>query len=100
MQAGQARLAIDCGSASTTAVVAWPDGSWTPLLFDGDSELPSAVLLAPDGAVVTGHQAWQAAVNAPDRFVPAPRQSPEQHRVTIADAEVDGVGDRYPVLLW
>lgn len=91
MQAGQARLAIDCGSASTTAVVAWPDGSWTPLLFDGEPELPSAVLLAPDGAMLTGHQAWQAAVSAPDRFVPAPRRSPEQHRITVVDTEVDGV---------
>jgi hypothetical protein len=90
MQAGQARLAIDCGSASTTAVVAWPDGTWTPLLFDGEPELPSAVLLTPGGDMVTGHQAWQQAASAPDRFVPAPRLSPE-HGVTVADTEVDAL---------
>ncbi|MEU1812776.1 Hsp70 family protein [Micromonospora aurantiaca (nom. illeg.)] len=69
-------------------MLAWPDGSWAPLLFDGDPALPSAVLLNADGVVATGHQAWQAAVSFPDRFVPAPRHSPEQ-RVTVAGAEVD-----------
>ncbi|WP_199562005.1 hypothetical protein [Micromonospora deserti] len=70
MQAGQARLAIDCGNASTTAVVAWPDGAWVPLMFDGEPALPSAVLLAGDGNVLTGHQAWQAATADPQRFIP------------------------------
>lgn len=88
MRVGQARLAIDCGSASTTAVVAWPDGTWAPLLFDGEPELPSAVLLAPDGAAVTGHQAWQAAATAPDRFIPSPRQPPDQ-RLSVAGTDVD-----------
>ncbi|MEV4481803.1 Hsp70 family protein [Micromonospora coxensis] len=89
MQGEQARLAIDCGGASTTAVLAWPDGTWTPLLFDGEPELPSAVLLTPAGDTLTGHQAWQAATSTPDRFVPAPRHSPEQQRLSIADTEVD-----------
>lgn len=88
---GAGGLAIDCGSTSTTAVAAWPDGNWTPLLFDGEPELPSAVLLAPNGAMLTGHQAWQAAASSPERFVPAPRRSPEQHRITVADTEVDVV---------
>ncbi|MEU9509309.1 Hsp70 family protein [Micromonospora sp. NPDC048170] len=90
MRAGQARMAIDCGSASTTAVLAWPDGYWTPLLFGGEPELPSAVLLPPEGDTLTGHQAWQAAVSAPDRFIPAPRQSPEQH-LSIAGQQVEVV---------
>ncbi|MEU5726750.1 Hsp70 family protein [Micromonospora sp. NPDC047738] len=88
MRAGEARLAIDCGSASTTAVVAWPDGRWVPLMFDGEPALPSAVLLGGDGNVLTGHQAWQAAATDPQRFIPAPRQSPEQ-QLTIADTDVD-----------
>ncbi|MFC4148058.1 Hsp70 family protein [Micromonospora mangrovi] len=88
MQAGQARLAIDWGSANTTAVLAWPDGRWVPLLFDGEPELPSAVLINPGGDVSTGHQAWQAAATAPDRFIPAPRHSPEQ-RLNVAGAEMD-----------
>lgn len=51
---GEARLAIDCGSTSTSAVVAWPDGRWVPLMFDGEPALPSAVLLGGDGTVLTG----------------------------------------------
>ena len=88
MRAGQARLAIDCGSASTSAVVAWPDGTWAPLLFDGEPELPSAVLLSPGGETLTGHQAWQAAADAPERFIPTPRQPPDQ-RLSVADVDVD-----------
>lgn len=88
MRAGQARLAIDCGSASTSAVVAWPDGGWAPLLFDGEPELPSAVLLSPDGAALTGHQAWQAAATVPGRFIPSPRQPPDQ-RLNVAGTDVD-----------
>lgn len=88
MRAGEARLAIDCGSSSTTAVVAWPDGTWVPLMFDGEPALPSAVLLSRDGNVLTGHQAWQAAATDPQRFIPAPRRSPEQ-QVTVAGTDVD-----------
>ena len=87
MRAGQARLAIDCGSATTTAVLAWPDGSWSPLLFDGEPGMPSAVFVADDGAVVTGQHAWQAAVADPRRFVPRPRR-PADDRLSVADGEV------------
>ncbi|MEV0811377.1 Hsp70 family protein [Micromonospora sp. NPDC050200] len=58
--------------------MAWPDGRWSPLLFDGEPALSSAVFLAADGDVLTGQRAWQAAVGEPDRFIPAPRRSPEQ----------------------
>ncbi|MEU1969430.1 Hsp70 family protein [Micromonospora sediminicola] len=88
MRAGQARLAIDYGSASTTAVLAWPDGTWTPVMFDGEPALPSAVLLAPDGVTLTGHQAWQAASRTPHRFIPHPRQ-PSEQRLTVADTDID-----------
>ncbi|MFI7553559.1 Hsp70 family protein [Micromonospora sediminimaris] len=87
MRAGQARLAIDCGSATTTAVLAWPDGSWSPLLFDGEPGLPSAVLVAADGSVVTGQRAWQAATADPQRFVPRPRR-PADEQVSVADVQV------------
>lgn len=88
MRAGEARLAIDCGSASTAAVLAWPDGTWLPLMFDGEPALPSAVLVGGDGDVLTGHQAWQAAAADPQRFIPAPRRSPEQ-QLAVAGADVD-----------
>ncbi|MEU5554099.1 Hsp70 family protein [Micromonospora sp. NPDC047793] len=87
MQSGQARLAIDCGSASTTGLLAWPDGSWSPLLFEGEPALPSAVLVADDGSILTGQQAWQAAVAQPQRFVPAPRR-PADEQVSVAGTEV------------
>ncbi|WBB91516.1 Hsp70 family protein [Verrucosispora sp. WMMC514] len=87
MRAGQARLAIDCGSATTTAVLAWPDGSWSPLLFDGEPALPSAVLVAGDGSVVTGQRAWQAATAEPQRFIPRPRR-PADEQVTVANMQV------------
>ncbi|WBB48440.1 Hsp70 family protein [Verrucosispora sp. WMMA2044] len=87
MRAGQARLAIDCGSATTTAVLAWPDGSWSPLLFDGEPALPSAVLVAGDGSVVTGQRAWQAATADPQRFIPRPRLSVDE-QVSVADVQV------------
>ncbi|WP_431728062.1 Hsp70 family protein [Verrucosispora sp. TAA-831] len=87
MRSGQVRLAIDCGSASTTGVVAWSDGSWSPLVFDGEPGLPSAVLVSDDGSVVTGQQAWRAAVAQPQRFVPVPRR-PAEEQVSVAGAEV------------
>ncbi|MFE2612039.1 Hsp70 family protein [Micromonospora chalcea] len=88
MRSGHARLAIDYGSADTTAVLAWPDGTWTPLLFDGEPALPSAVLLSEDGTTVTGHHAWRAAPVTPHRFIPHPRQ-PSEQRLTVADTDVD-----------
>ncbi|WP_433493671.1 Hsp70 family protein [Micromonospora sp. CA-248089] len=88
MRAGEARLAIDCGIASTAAVLAWPDGAWLPLMFDGEPALPSAVLVGGEGDVLTGHQAWQAAAADPQRFIPAPRRSPEQ-QLAVAGADVD-----------
>ncbi|MEU9507136.1 Hsp70 family protein [Micromonospora sp. NPDC048170] len=75
---GQVRLAIDYGVASTTAVLAWPDGRWTPVTIDGTPAMPSSVLVAEDTSVWTGQQAWQAAVNQPHRFVPAPQRFAEQ----------------------
>ncbi len=78
MRSGETRLAIDWGAASTTAVLAWPDGTWQPLRFGAEPALSSAVFLSEDGSVVTGQPAWQAAVTRPERFIPAPRRSIEQ----------------------
>lgn len=72
MQPGEPRLAIDYGTVSTVAVLAWPDGRWLPLTFDGGPVLSSAVRVTPVGDVVTGQDAWRHAVTAPDGFVPAP----------------------------
>ncbi|MEU8159475.1 Hsp70 family protein [Micromonospora parva] len=83
MQAGEARLSIDCGDASTVAVLAWADGGASALSFDGLPYLPSAVYVGPDGEVRTGQRAWQAAVEQPSRFIPSPRRAVDD------DATVD-----------
>ncbi|RKN46156.1 Hsp70 family protein [Micromonospora endolithica] len=90
MQSGEARLAIDWGGASTTGVLAWPDGSWSPLRFGADPSLSSAVFLSVDGSVVTGQDAWRAAVAEPGRFFPAPRRSVEQ-QTPVSSGEVEGL---------
>lgn len=90
MRSGEARLAIDWGSASTTAVLAWPDGTWSPLTFGVESALSSAVFLSEDGGVITGQLAWQAAAGRPERFIPSPRHSIEQ-QVALPGGEVDAV---------
>lgn len=72
MLAGQPRLAIDYGTVATVAVLAWPDGRWTPLQVDGTTVLSSAVLVADNGDLITGAAAWQQAAVAPTRFVLAP----------------------------
>ncbi|MGS2619784.1 Hsp70 family protein [Micromonospora sp. LZ34] len=90
MHAGEARLAIDCGTTSTVAVLAWPDGSAAPLSFDGTPHLPSGVYLSADGDVWTGQRAWQAAADQPNRFVPNPRR-PADNELTVDGTRVDAV---------
>ncbi|WP_236647892.1 Hsp70 family protein [Micromonospora sicca] len=71
--------------------MAWPDGTWIPLMFDGEPALPSAVFLCDDGNLLTGQRAWQAAVAQPERFIPAPRRSVEQ-QMTVAGTDVEALG--------
>ncbi|MDG4807634.1 Hsp70 family protein [Micromonospora sp. WMMD1120] len=90
MQAGEARLSIDCGVASTVAVLAWADGGASALSFDGLPYLPSAVYVGPDGEVRTGRRAWQAAVEQPGRFIPSPRRAVDGD-VKVEDASVEAL---------
>jgi hypothetical protein len=85
MQPGEARLAIDYGTAATVAVLAWSDGRWQLLLFDGGPVLPSAVFIAEDGLLVGAHAGHQATA-APQRLV----EFPLRHRevVTVAGGQV------------
>jgi len=69
---GEPRLAIDYGTASTVAVLAWPDGRWLPVSFDGSLTLPSAVHSSGQNSVLVGADAWRHAAAAPDGFVAAP----------------------------
>jgi hypothetical protein len=71
MQSGDARLAIGYGADSTRAVVAWPDGGWRPLTFDGDGGPVLSSAVHTTGMLV-GQAAWRAAATTPDEFVPTP----------------------------
>lgn len=70
MQLGEPRLGIDYGTAYTQAVLAWPDGRFEPLLFDGAMVLPSAVHTGAAGGVLVGDAAWRHAAIEPAGFVP------------------------------
>ncbi|MEU5934499.1 Hsp70 family protein [Micromonospora sp. NPDC047187] len=90
MRAGDTRLSIDCGGASTVAVLAWVDGRASALSFDGLPYLPSAVYVGPDGEVRTGQRAWQAAVEQPSRLIPSPRRAVDGD-VTVDSNAVEGL---------
>ncbi|MFC0504980.1 Hsp70 family protein [Micromonospora costi] len=87
MRAGEARLSIDCGTTTTKAVLAWPDGSSTPLIFDGTPCLPSVVYVSDGGEVWTGQQARQAGATEPHRLIPSPRR-PADDDPTVAGTGV------------
>ncbi|MEU4680904.1 Hsp70 family protein [Micromonospora sp. NPDC023737] len=90
MRAGETRLAIDCGMTSTKALLVGPDGTSTPLSFDGVPYLPSAVYVSDDGEVWTGQQARQASVAAPSRLIPSPRR-PADDDVTVDGTAVNAL---------
>jgi hypothetical protein len=68
------RLTIDYGTVTTKAILTWPDGRWTGLLFDGSPHLPSAVDVGADGTMVAGAAAWRHAAGEPQRVQPAPKR--------------------------
>ncbi|WP_032716989.1 Hsp70 family protein [Salinispora arenicola] len=86
----EVRLSIDCGGASTVAVLAWADGRASVLPFDGMPFLSSAVCVDSDGRVWTGQQAWQAAEAQPARLVPSPRR-PADDDLVVDNARVEAV---------
>ncbi|MET7968752.1 Hsp70 family protein [Micromonospora sp. NPDC005305] len=90
MRAGDARLSIDCGSATTVAVLAWAEGSASALSFDGSPYLPSSVFVGADGQVWTGQRAWQAAAEQPSRLIPSPRR-PADNDLSTDGARVDAL---------
>ncbi|MET7808875.1 hypothetical protein [Micromonospora chersina] len=90
MRAGEVRLSIDCGSATTVAVLAWADGSASASSFDGLPYLPSSVFLTADGQVWTGQQAWQAAAEQPSRLIPSQRRPADKDLATDG-ARVDAL---------
>src|SRR6266511_2460304 len=66
-------VAVDYGTLNTVAVLRRPDGQVRPLLFDGSPLLPSAVCLGPDGRLLVGRDAENAARLDPAALVLDPR---------------------------
>lgn len=85
---GATRLGVDFGTSSTVAVVASSDGRSRPLLFDGSPILPSAVCGRPDGELLVGRDAVNAAPTFPDRFEPHPKRRIDEGALLLGDREV------------
>src|SRR5689334_16097167 len=85
---GAARLGIDYGADSTVAVVAWADGRYVPVLFDGSPVLSSAVHVDGHGRVLTGVRARQQAASVPDGFMPAPIRHLTEGDLTVGPRKV------------
>ncbi|MEJ3749709.1 Hsp70 family protein [Actinomycetes bacterium KLBMP 9797] len=83
------RLGIDFGTSSTVAVVAVPGRESRPLLVDSTPLLPSAVCLDPDGRILTGRDALQAAAARPAAFEPHPKRRIDEGTLLLAGAEVE-----------
>ncbi len=83
------RLGIDYGTAVTRAVVAWPDGRWTPLLFDGSPLLLSGVYVDPDRGLLSGAEAWQHGLGRADAYLAHPKALLVQGTVSLGGREVE-----------
>ncbi|MFF5293025.1 Hsp70 family protein [Paractinoplanes globisporus] len=82
------RLGICYGAASTVAVMAWPDGRWWTLTFDGGAVLPSAVFVESAERLVAGVAAERMAFGNPGRLLDRPLRA-GLGRVVVDDAEVE-----------
>ena len=88
MAAQRFRLGVDFGTSHTVAVLAWPDGTAQPLLFDGSPLLPSAVYADPSGALLVGQDAWHAARTGPQHFEPNPKRRIDEGLVLLGRREL------------
>ncbi|WP_433220527.1 Hsp70 family protein [Dactylosporangium sp. CS-047395] len=83
-------LGIDFGTTHTVAVLAAQDrgGGPVPLLFDASPLLLSGVHLAPDGQLLTGHDAARGALSDPGRSEPNPKLRIDDGTVLLDDTEL------------
>ncbi|WP_433062368.1 Hsp70 family protein [Dactylosporangium sp. CS-033363] len=81
-------LGIDFGTTHTVAVLVDPDGATVPLLFDASPLLLSGVHLAPDGQLLTGHDAARGALSDPGRSEPNPKLRVDDGTVLLGDTEL------------
>lgn len=82
-------LAIDFGTTNTCAAVVTDEGP-APVRFGPSQveQMPSAVLLRPDGTLVVGFDAQIQASLHPDRYEPAPKRSVGQASLLLGDREI------------
>ena len=83
-------LSIDLGTATTRALLSWPDGQVEPLLIDGSPLMPSAVFVEPSGTILTGREALDAARRQPHRCDPYPKLRIDA-TARLGDRDVDMV---------
>ena len=69
-------------------MLAWPDGSVKPLLFEGSELLPSAVLAEDKHTILVGRDAIHAARTRPECFEPYPKRAIDDGLVLLGGAEV------------
>jgi hypothetical protein len=88
VNARQSRLGIDFGTSNTVAVLTYPDGRISPLLFDGSPTLPSAVCLVDGSTLLVGRDAEHAARAHPERFEPNPKRRIDEQTVLLGEIEL------------
>jgi hypothetical protein len=81
-------LGIDYGTVATRAVLAWPDGRWSGLRFDGADWLPSAVYVDADGVTWVGQSARERSSADPTGFVAYPKRHLGQTHLRVRDREI------------
>jgi hypothetical protein len=81
-------VGIDLGTTNTVAVLRSADGRRRPILFDGQSLMPSAVYLDPSGYLIAGRDAERLAVVDPSRFEPNPKRRIDEAAILLGDREV------------
>ncbi|OLE24172.1 MAG: hypothetical protein AUG44_19970 [Actinobacteria bacterium 13_1_20CM_3_71_11] len=80
-------VGIDLGTTNTVAVLRAADGRRRPVLFDGQSLMPSAVYLDPGGYLIAGRDAERLAVVDPSRFEPNPKRRIDEAAILLGDRE-------------
>jgi hypothetical protein len=82
------RLGVDFGVSHTAAVLSWPDGRTSPLVFDGSPLLPSAVYAEPSGTLLTGRDALHAARANPASLEAYPKRRVNADAVRLGEADL------------
>src|SRR4051812_20053337 len=88
MTSGEFGLGVDFGTSHTVAVLAWPDGTVRPLLFDGVPQLRSAVCADPIAGLIVGQDAEHAGRTRPEAFEPNPKRRVDDGTVLLGGLDL------------